>query len=59
MHTGNGEGNLEDFGTVPEDIRSHILAEEDTEVLRKWHKAAARAGSFCDFRERMKEYREK
>ncbi|MBD5530071.1 MAG: Rpn family recombination-promoting nuclease/putative transposase [Lachnospiraceae bacterium] len=44
---------LEDWGEVPGDIRDHIYAEEDTEVLRKWHKAAARAEGFDDFRAKM------
>lgn len=44
---------LEDWGEVPDDIRDRIYAEEDTEVLRKWHKAAARAESFDDFRAKM------
>ncbi|MDE5950516.1 MAG: hypothetical protein K2H12_02920, partial [Acetatifactor sp.] len=44
---------LEDWGEVPGDIRDRIYAEEDTEVLRKWHKAAARAEGFDDFRAKM------
>ena len=44
---------LEEWGEVPDDIRTHIYAEEDIEVLRKWHKAAARVNSFDDFRTEM------
>ena len=44
---------LEDLGEVPQDIINHINAEEDAETLRKWHKAAARADSFVDFRKKM------
>ena len=45
---------LEDLGEIPADICSRVNAEEDTELLRVWHKAAARAGSFEDFRECMR-----
>lgn len=44
---------LEDLGKIPKDIRSRIYAEKDTETLRKWLKAAAKATSFDDFREKM------
>lgn len=44
---------LEDIGKIPEDIQNRIRAEEDTETLRRWLKAAARATSFDDFREKM------
>lgn len=42
---------LEDLGDIPEDIVARILAEEDTEILRIWHKAAARTEGFAAFRE--------
>lgn len=42
---------LEDLGAVPEDIRSRISVETDREILRKWHKAAARTENFECFRE--------
>ena len=45
---------LEDLGEVPEDIRRHILAEGNTDILRKWLKTAARAESFASFRDVMK-----
>ena len=41
---------LEELGDVPEDIRSRINNETDLKVLQKWLKAAARAGSFNNFR---------
>lgn len=44
---------LEELGNIPEDIYSRIYAEKDTETLRRWLKAAAKAESFVDFRERM------
>ncbi len=45
---------LEDLGEIPEDIQSRIHAEEDTQILRRWHKAAAKAVSFETFREQLK-----
>lgn len=44
---------LEDLGSIPEDIVTRILAEEDTETLRIWLKTAARAESFAAFREKV------
>lgn len=41
---------LEEWGEIPDDICARIDAEEDLEVLRKWHKAAARTDNFDDFR---------
>lgn len=41
---------LEDLGKIPKDIYDRIYAEENTKVLRKWHKAAAKAESFDVFR---------
>lgn len=40
---------LEDLGKIPKDIIDRIYAEENTEILRKWLKAAARAESFAAF----------
>lgn len=42
---------LEDLGDIPEDICAFVLAQDDTEVLRIWYKAAAKVGSFAAFRE--------
>lgn len=44
---------LEDLGEIPEDITARIRAEESLDTLRRWHKAAACAESFSDFREKM------
>lgn len=44
---------LEDLGSIPEDIVTRILAEEDTETLRIWLKTAARAENFAAFREKV------
>lgn len=45
---------LEELGEIPEDIRICIDREEDTEILRRWHKVAAHADSFDDFRQKTK-----
>ena len=42
---------LEDLGTIPEDICNRISVETDPEILRKWHKSAARIENFECFRE--------
>ena len=42
---------LEDMGAIPEDIRRRIFEETNMEILRKWHKSAARSESFEGFRE--------
>ena len=42
---------LEDLGAIPEDIRCRIFAETNMEIVRKWHKSAARSESFEGFRE--------
>ena len=44
---------LEDLGDIPKDIQSRIDAEKDVQILRQWHKAAAKAVSFDAFREKM------
>lgn len=44
---------LEDMGEIPQDIHIRIQAEEDIETLRRWLKAAAKAQSFVDFREKI------
>ena len=46
---------LEDLGDIPEDIVTRIQDEEDTETLRIWLKAAARAEGFAAFREKILE----
>lgn len=45
---------LEDLGGIPEDIISVIRQEEDAETLRIWYKAAAKAESMDDFRQKIK-----
>lgn len=44
---------LQDLGDIPEDIHARIQEEDDTQVLRLWHKAAAKAVSFDAFREKI------
>ncbi|MDE6674159.1 MAG: Rpn family recombination-promoting nuclease/putative transposase, partial [Acetatifactor sp.] len=44
---------LEEIGPIPKDIHKRILAEKDTETLRKWLKTAAKATNFADLRKKM------
>lgn len=44
---------LEDLGNIPEDIITSIQAEGNPDTLRRWHRAAARAKDFTDFRKKM------
>lgn len=43
---------LEDYGMVSEDIKEIIFNEMDFEILKSWHKLAARADSIVDFKEK-------
>ncbi|MDE6168082.1 MAG: hypothetical protein K2G28_06450, partial [Acetatifactor sp.] len=43
---------LEELGSVPEDVRACISSETDTDTLRTWLKAAARADSLDAFRKK-------
>lgn len=44
---------LEDLGDIPQDIHARIHMENNTEALRQWLKAAAKAISFDAFREKI------
>lgn len=44
---------LEEFGQVPPRIAELIQAEDNLNVLSRWHKAAARATSIADFETNM------
>lgn len=44
---------LEDYGEVPKDVKRKIELEENPEILKKWHKLAARAGSMEAFIKNM------
>lgn len=44
---------LEEYGAVPEHIREAVLAQWDSNVLKRWHKLAARAGSMEQFEKEM------
>ncbi|MCM1118316.1 MAG: Rpn family recombination-promoting nuclease/putative transposase [bacterium] len=46
---------LEELGEVPEDIRACIQAQENPDILRIWHKAAAHAQSLADFRKTLQQ----
>lgn len=40
---------LEDIGCPSDALKEYILGQQDMELLKKWHKAAARAGSIEEF----------
>ncbi|MBD5545652.1 MAG: Rpn family recombination-promoting nuclease/putative transposase [Lachnospiraceae bacterium] len=44
---------LEEYGVIPKHVREAVLAQKDMEVLRRWHKLAARAGSMEQFEKEM------
>ncbi len=57
---GRQEGNreavfelLEEYGVIPEHIREAVVAQKDLEVLKRWLKLAARAGSMEQFEKEM------
>lgn len=45
---------LEDVGSVSSEIKKLINKEENIEVLKMWHKIAARAKSIDDFLSKVK-----
>ena len=44
---------LEDYGEVPEMVRTLIMEQDDLELLSKWLKIAARAESIKEFERRI------
>ena len=44
---------LEDLGQIPQRVMELIQVQDDPEVLSRWHKIAARAGSVAEFEQKM------
>lgn len=44
---------LEDYGSVPVQLKDTIFSEKNPETLKKWHKLAARVTSLEEFMEKM------
>ena len=44
---------LEELGRISEEIRQKILSEKNLEILKKWHKTAAKAESIEQFLSNM------
>ena len=44
---------LEELGQIPQRIVEHIKAEDNPDILSKWHKSAARATSIAEFEANM------
>lgn len=40
---------LEDYGEIPEELRKIVMGQTDLNILKKWLKAAAKAGSIKEF----------
>lgn len=46
---------LEDLGEIPEELKEKIMSQRDMEILKKWHKLAARAESLGQFEQAIEE----
>ena len=46
---------LEDFGSIPDNLKQQIMNQKDEQILSKWHKLAARSSSLEDFMQKMNE----
>lgn len=44
---------LEEYGSVPEDLKTTILQETDLSVLKKWFKLAIKADSAEEFKKQI------
>ncbi len=44
---------LEDYGEIPEDLKKRVVGEKNIEILRRWHKLAAKAKSMEEFEQMM------
>ena len=44
---------LEDLGEIPEDLREQVMSQRDLEVLKRWHKLAAKAETVQEFMDQM------
>lgn len=45
---------LEEYGTVPDDLKEMVVGQTDISVLKRWHKLAAHVGSIDEFVEGIK-----
>jgi len=43
---------LEDYGSIPEQMKNTIFVEKNPETIKKWHKLAARVTSIEEFAEK-------
>ena len=44
---------LEDYGSIPSQLKDTIFSEKNPERLKKWHKLAAKVTSIEEFIEKM------
>ena len=47
---------LEDFGSIPEDVKNAVLNETNMDTLKVWYKLAAKATSMDDFKINIKPF---
>jgi hypothetical protein len=45
---------LEDVGNISDDVKALVESEEDFDILKKWHKIAARVGSIDEFMDKVR-----
>ena len=44
---------LEEYGSIPQEVRTKVMEELELETLKKWHKLAAKVDSIDDFVKQM------
>lgn len=44
---------LSELGAVPEQLKTKIMRQKDTSILKQWLKLAARSQSFAEFEQQM------
>jgi hypothetical protein len=45
---------LEDVGNISDEVKALVEKEEDFDILKKWHKIAARVGSIDEFMDKVR-----
>ena len=44
---------LEDLGEIPEDLREQVMSQRDLEILKRWHKLAAKAETLQELMDKL------
>ena len=45
---------LEDLGEIPQELQETVLEQQDLEILKAWHKLAAKVETIGEFESKMK-----